>query len=162
MIKIFAIVFLVSSVFAVDAIVVPVDDLAPVTSNANLFLNPDTEQASNIAKLYPVVSEYVIKHTTPDDDIKFEKLWRNRLNQAEFDRMESFSEEKYTVLVLQTFCEENRNILKSIENVDFKKVVYACRLFKLCYEKNFEFPSRIKSKLTDSNTSKIANFLREH
>lgn len=116
-----------------------------------------TQESLNI--LFEASFKYLESHATEAENADWMKKWVERVKQA--DREEE-PEDKLTLRVLQTFVEDNHELLKEPERIDQKILIQACRLFCLCMKKNFSLPSRITCRLTPELAGKVSAFLKEH
>ncbi len=113
-----------------------------------------------LERLNATILTYLITNTTEAEGAAWNREWKENLVQAEKDD-QNYSEEKYTLRVLQTFCEDNVTQLESPDIFSPKRLALACRLFRQCHDRKFSIPKRIRDRLSVGLINNAIKFLEK-
>ena len=113
-----------------------------------------------LERLHTSIMAYLINVSNEADELKWARQWKSRLEQAAYDDS-NFSEEKFTLRVVQEFCEDNVRQLEDPSVIKKERLIYACRLLRQCHDKQYTLPNRVREHLTVNGINNAIEFLNK-
>ena len=105
-------------------------------------------------KFIQAAHEYIVKHSSPEQEAKWQKKWSDRVDTMLQDG-NATNEESALNRVVFDWCADNGD--KWRQEIPVKDKLQMCRYYLLCKTKNYKMPSQIEEQLTDDNLAKFMN-----
>lgn len=116
-------------------------------------------QHEMVLRVYASAAKYLEKKLSTEEAAKMSAAWKDRLETCLKDDPDA-DEEKVTLRVLQTWCEDRAKLLKNnpekIKDEDLKRMCWLC---VRCYSQQYRLPQRVLDALQVSVVEQVEKHL---